>query len=136
MAGQNQSRPFVLTLYIHLPYIADTPETGRTIGDSKMTTATVARNPRPNERRDTTINLRVTAAVRNLIDKAADTIGKTRTEFVLDSAKKHAIDVLLDQRLFALNEEQWAEFTAALDNPPLPNDQLKKLMARKAPWET
>jgi len=103
-----------------------------------MTTAAGARssNPSASARRDTTINLRVPVAVRNLIDEAAETVGKTRTEFVLDCAKKHATDVLLDQRLFELDEEQWAAFADALDNPPMPNEQLKKLMTKKAPWET
>lgn len=100
-----------------------------------MPTAAIARTNETRARRDAVINLRIPVAIRNLIDKAAATIGKTRTEFVVESAKKHAIDVLLDQRLFELDPEQWATFMAALDEPPLPNQQLKQLMARKAPWE-
>jgi len=88
-----------------------------------------------NEKRTDTINLRVPPKVRRLIDKAAETLGKTRTDFVLDSAKKHAIDVLLDQRYFELDEAQWATFEAVLENPPMPNDQLKKLMSKETPWE-
>ena len=34
-----------------------------------------------------------------------------------------------------LDEDQWLAFNESLDNPPLPNEQLKQLMARKAPWE-
>jgi uncharacterized protein (DUF1778 family) len=86
-------------------------------------------------RRDTTINLRISAKVRNLIDTAAAIVGKTRTEFVVESAKQHAIDVLLDQRLFELSADQWDAFVAVLDNPPPPNEELKKLMSRKPPWE-
>jgi uncharacterized protein (DUF1778 family) len=100
-----------------------------------MPTAAIARSNEPRARRDAVINLRIPVAIRNLIDKAAATIGKTRTEFVVESAKKHAIDVLLDQRLFELDQEQWTSFMSALDNPPLPNKQLRQLMAGKAPWE-
>ncbi len=100
-----------------------------------MSTAAIARTTETKARRDAVINLRIPVAIRNLIDKAAATVGKTRTEFVVESAKKHAIDVLLDQRLFELSESQWAAFMHTLDNPPLPNQQLKQLMARKAPWE-
>ncbi len=85
-------------------------------------------------RRDATINLRLPAKVRNLIDTAAAATGKTRTEFVIESATQQAVDVLLDQRLFELGDKQWGAFNRALDNPPLPNDRLKKLMAKKAPW--
>jgi uncharacterized protein (DUF1778 family) len=90
---------------------------------------------RVSPRRDATINLRLPIKVRHLIDTAAAVLGKTRTEFVIESAKQHAIDVLLDQRLFELEDDQWEAFNRALDEPPLPNDQLKQLMARKPPWE-
>ena len=87
------------------------------------------------ERSSTVISLRMAVKVRNLIDAAAATLSQTRTEFMLDSAKQQAIDVLLDQRLFELEDDQWRAFNQALDNPPLPNNQLKKLMARTPPWE-
>ena len=46
-----------------------------------------------------TINLRIEAQTRHLIDDAAAVLGKTRTEFMIDSARAQAIDVLLDQRV-------------------------------------
>lgn len=35
----------------------------------------------------------------------------------------------------ALSERDWDAFVAALDNPPAPNDALKKLMTEFGPWE-
>lgn len=87
------------------------------------------------ELRDTRINLRVPEKTRALIDTAAATVGKSRTEFMLESARQHAIDVLLDQRLFELTEQQHAAFLQILDNPPPPSARLKKLFASKSPWE-
>ncbi len=87
------------------------------------------------ERRDTTINLRLPETVKGLIDEAAAALGKTRTEFVIESAQQHAVDVLLDQRLFTLEPAAWDAFMAALDNPPPPSDALKQLIARKPPWQ-
>ncbi|MGA7712257.1 MAG: DUF1778 domain-containing protein [Rhizomicrobium sp.] len=87
--------------------------------------------PRP----DTTINLRVSRVVRDEIDSAASHLGKTRTDFIVESARKHAIDVLLDRTLFSLNDAQHKAFMKALDNPAPPNARLKKLMASKSPWE-
>jgi uncharacterized protein (DUF1778 family) len=87
-------------------------------------------------RRNAVINLRLPEREKDLIDAAAATIGKTRTEFVLDSAKQRATDILLDRRMLELDEAGWAAFNAALEAPPPPNAALRKLMARKAPWET
>ena len=85
--------------------------------------------------RTTTINLRVPNVTRQLIDSAAAVVGKSRTEFMLESARQHAIDVLLDQRLFVLSVDQHDAFMDALDNPPMPNAALKKLLSSKSPWE-
>jgi len=83
---------------------------------------------------DATITMRIPVRTRHLIDSAAAVEGKTRTEFVLESARLHAIDVLLDQRVFALDSEQSAAFAEVLDSPPKPNEALKALMKRPAPW--
>ena len=61
--------------------------------------------PPTTPRRDATINLRLSEKVRDLIDTAASVSGTTRTEFVLESARRRAIDVMLDQRLFALEAD-------------------------------
>ncbi|TXM92802.1 DUF1778 domain-containing protein [Methylobacterium sp. WL30] len=86
-------------------------------------------------RRGTTINLRVEAETRDLIDDAASVLGKTRTEFMIDTARHHAIDVLLDQRLFVLDDARHAAFVAALDAPPVARPRLSALMERKPAWE-
>lgn len=81
------------------------------------------------------INLRIEAQTRRLIDDAAAALGKTRTEFMIDSARAQAIDVLLDQRLFVLDAERHDAFMDMLDNPPPPGPRLKKLLRRPAPWK-
>ena len=85
--------------------------------------------------RDSVLNVRVPSGTRDMIDAAAAVVGQTRTEFGGGSARNRAIDVLLDPGYFALDEEQWRAFTAALDEPAPPNDALVRLMGRKAPWE-
>lgn len=81
------------------------------------------------------INLRIDGPVRALIDEAAAVLGKTRTEFMIDTARRQAIDVLLDQRLFVLDGGAYEAFVQALDNPPAPGPKLKRLVARKPVWE-
>ncbi|WP_329708926.1 DUF1778 domain-containing protein [Vineibacter terrae] len=81
------------------------------------------------------INLRIEANTRQLIDDAAAVLGKTRTEFMIDSARRQAIDVLLDQRLFVLDSERYKAFMHALDNPPAPGPKLRSLLRRAPAWQ-
>jgi uncharacterized protein (DUF1778 family) len=81
------------------------------------------------------INLRIEAHTRQLIDDAAAILGKTRTEFMVDSARRQAIDVLLDQRLFVLDSERYDAFMRALDNPPTPGLKLRSLLRRVPAWQ-
>jgi uncharacterized protein (DUF1778 family) len=86
--------------------------------------------------RGVTINLRADHTKRALIDRAAERVGKNRSEFMLEAACRQATEVLLDQRLFLLDEKSYKRFTDALDAPPTENKRLKRLMISKAPWES
>lgn len=81
------------------------------------------------------INLRVETQTRRLIDDAAAILGKTRTEFMIESARREAIDVLLDQRFFVIDPERFDAFVEALDNPPPPGPKLRSLLRRVPAWE-
>jgi uncharacterized protein (DUF1778 family) len=81
------------------------------------------------------INLRIEAQTRRLIDEAAAILGKTRTEFMIDSARREAIDVMLDQRLFVLDAERYDAFMHALDHPPAPGPKLRALLRRVPSWQ-
>jgi uncharacterized protein (DUF1778 family) len=100
-----------------------------------MMTATALARREEGQRRGATINLRVSIQIRELIDRAARVLGKSRTEFVLDSARSRAEDVLLDQRLFVLGGDRYAEVLKILDEPPKPAEALKEILSTKAPWE-
>jgi len=89
------------------------------------------------ESRNAPINLRAQPTQRQLIDRAASLMGKSRSDFMLEVACREAMDVLLDQCLFLLNEEQFQAFESLL-NTPLPADnqaRIQKLLNKKAPWE-
>jgi uncharacterized protein (DUF1778 family) len=87
------------------------------------------------ERPSAAINLRIETQTRRLIDDAAAVLGKTRTEFMVESARQAAIDVLLDQRLFILDPERYDTFVRVLDNPPAPGPKLRALLRRRPAWE-
>lgn len=81
-----------------------------------------------------TIQLRAREEQRSLIDKAALILGRNRSDFLLDVVCREAENVLLDQRLFFVNEDTYETFLEALDNPPK-NEKLEKLLNQRAPWE-
>ncbi len=81
------------------------------------------------------INLRAMESQRSLIDRAATLLGKNRSDFMLETACREAENILLDQQLFVLNKVDFDSFMTILDAPVKDNPALRKLMARKAPWE-
>jgi uncharacterized protein (DUF1778 family) len=83
--------------------------------------------------RNAPINIRALPMQRLLIDKAAEVLKKSRSEFMLEVACREAENVLLDQRLFFLDEDAFTEFEAALQAPV--SEKMRKLLATKAPWE-
>ena len=84
--------------------------------------------------RDAAINLRAHPEQRELIDQAAQLLGKNRSDFMLEAACDKAQSVLLDQVFFSLNAEKFRQFTKLLDAPPAHHPGLERLMAVKAPW--
>ena len=81
------------------------------------------------------INMRVEPSQHALLTKAAAMLNKDRSGFILDVACREAENVLLDQRLFQLDDDAFAAFEAALDAPVPNNAKLKALLASTSPWE-
>ena len=53
--------------------------------------------------RGETLNLRATRKQKALIDQAAEALGRSRSDFMLDIACREAESVLLDRRYFSLS---------------------------------
>jgi uncharacterized protein (DUF1778 family) len=98
-------------------------------------TISKGRIPQRRAAADTTITLRVPNQTRSVIDVAAAAIGKTRTEFMLDCARNQAIDILLDQVVFDLDEQASGALADIFVNPAVPLPALRALMTAKVPWE-
>ncbi|HYD89535.1 MAG TPA: DUF1778 domain-containing protein [Vitreimonas sp.] len=81
------------------------------------------------------MSFRIDAQTRGLLDRAAAAAGQNRTEFMLAALREKAAEVLLNQRLFTLNDADWDAFVARLDDPPPPNAKLKALLARTPVWD-
>lgn len=89
---------------------------------------------KPKPDRKQSVNLRIGLSTRRLIDDAAAALGKTRTEFMIDSARAQAVETLLDRRLFPLDDEEFESFAQALEQPPPPGPKLKALLRRAPAW--
>lgn len=113
----------------HIPLMSKGPSSS---SEARRTVA-VAGRPSTTDTKGS-INLRIEARTRQLIDDAAAILGKTRTEFMIESARLQAIDVLLDQRLFVLDSDRYDAFLRALDNPPAPGPKLRSLLRRTPAW--
>lgn len=83
-----------------------------------------------------TLNIRIKPEERGLIDRAARASGKTRTDFILDAARRAAENTLLEQTLIRVGPDAFNTFLARLDAPPQPNEQLRKTMQTSPPWDT
>ncbi len=89
----------------------------------------------PNRLRAENINLRVSRSQKALIDRAANALGRNRSDFMLEAACQEAESVLLDRRYFNLPEVEFRRFTAMLDKPPAKNPRLSRLLRSKTPGD-
>ncbi len=81
------------------------------------------------------INMRVEPSQHALLTKAAAVLHKDRSTFILDVACREAENVLLDQRLFYLEEDHFEAFEAALVAQIPDNVKLRALLEEPSPWE-
>lgn len=70
-----------------------------------------------------------------MIDRAAMALGKTRTDFVLEAARRAAEETVLDRTVFTVGPKAFAEFVARLDAPPRPNARLRRVLKTPPPWD-
>ncbi|HKX78019.1 MAG TPA: DUF1778 domain-containing protein [Novosphingobium sp.] len=82
------------------------------------------------------VNLRVRMDTQSLIDRAANMLGRTRSDFMIAASKQAAEDAILDQRVISVSPEAYSAFLDMLDRPAQANEQLRKTMQTPAPWES
>jgi uncharacterized protein (DUF1778 family) len=97
--------------------------------------ATRSHSAKARSGRSAVINLRASEHTKQVLEQAATALGKTLSEFMIESARRSAEDILIDQRLFTLDTQQFDAFIRILDNPPAPSEKLRALMKRKPLWQ-
>lgn len=77
------------------------------------------------------ITARIDSDTQALLGRAAQLSGiPTINAFVLGAAVEKAKAILKEEHMLMLNGEQSLQLLNALDNPPEPNEALKRLFAR------
>ncbi|MDR0593027.1 MAG: DUF1778 domain-containing protein [Bifidobacteriaceae bacterium] len=85
--------------------------------------------------KDHRLALRLSRAQRLLIEQAARERGETLTEFSVSAAVSRAEEALAGRTAWALDDQAWAGFTAALDHPARVLPGLAELAAAPPVFE-
>ena len=80
------------------------------------------------KRREDRLEIRLPAAAKKVLERAALSQNKSLSAFILDSGLTAAAEALAERREFKLNAKQYDAFVAALDAPSKPKLRLAKLL--------
>jgi uncharacterized protein (DUF1778 family) len=78
-------------------------------------------------------NLRVSPSDDELFRRAADQVGESVSEFLVESGRTRAEMILADRTEFALDTKAWKAFNDALDQPAEVKPAIVELMRRPRP---
>jgi len=74
------------------------------------------------------IDVRTSPYDKAVLTRAAKVLGKSLSQFVLESTLKEAHSVIADNPQIQLSAAQWEEFQERLDNPVVDQAKLENLM--------
>ncbi|MCE9885826.1 type II toxin-antitoxin system TacA family antitoxin [Obesumbacterium proteus] len=92
---------------------------------------TTPRKPTRNKQ----INVRASEEERAVIDYAASLVNKNRTDFIIEKAVHEAQNIILDQRVFVLDDARYQAFIEQLEAPVQNVEGRQRLMDVKPEWE-
>lgn len=79
-------------------------------------------------KKDSRMNLRLSAQQKATIDAAAHVRAKPTSTFAVDAAVTEAERVLSERTVFFIDAERWDAFNAALDRPAMEKPALRALL--------
>ncbi|NET56619.1 MAG: DUF1778 domain-containing protein [Symploca sp. SIO2E6] len=79
---------------------------------------------------DTRVTARLPASVKDTLQKAADLTGATLNQFIIQAAIKEAQEVINTEQLIHLSIQDADRIFSLIENPPTPNNHLKKAIER------
>ena len=75
------------------------------------------------------MHIRLDAPSKQKLERAAAYAHKSLSEFVLGQALHAADEVIQEHETILLDEADWGVFLDVLDNPPKPNEKVRKAFA-------
>jgi uncharacterized protein (DUF1778 family) len=81
------------------------------------------------------IDLRTSSEIKELIVRAASTMGMSLSAFLLGAAQERARQVLAEQEMITFGPRDWQAFADALDHVDQPKPKLAAAMKRHRDWE-
>jgi len=81
------------------------------------------------------LDLRLSPEAKEKLKNAAESAGRTVSEFVLQSALLRAEETLVDRTRFGLDAERWQRFMEALDASPCEIPRLARLLQEPSVFE-
>jgi uncharacterized protein (DUF1778 family) len=81
------------------------------------------------------LEARITPEQAEMIRRAVELEGTTKTEFTVQATLARAREVLADQRVFVLAPGAWEEISAVLDAPATFRPKLSKLLAQPSVFD-
>jgi uncharacterized protein (DUF1778 family) len=91
--------------------------------------------PEPKQRKETPVSMLFRDDDLAIIDRGADLLGLSRTEFVRRAALQEAQTAILNETVIRLSPEAYDAFIAAIEAPPAAApSKVKQRLERKTPW--
>jgi uncharacterized protein (DUF1778 family) len=93
----------------------------------------MAKNQSTSIAKESRLSIRVDAARKAIIARAAKRQGETVSEFVLEVAYQAAAELLVDEEPISLNKKQLAHIFETLDRPPAKSAAaIRKLLSERS----
>jgi uncharacterized protein (DUF1778 family) len=81
------------------------------------------------------LDLRLSPEAKQKLQAAAESAGRTVSEFVLECALVRADETLANRTRFGLDAERWKAFLEALDAPPREIPRVRRLLQEASVFE-
>ena len=81
------------------------------------------------------IDLRTSPEIKELIVRAASTVGMSVSAFLLGTAQERAKKILAESEMITLTSRDWDAFANALDNTDKPRPKLSAAIKRHRDWQ-
>lgn len=76
------------------------------------------------------LEARVSAAQKKLFQHAADLLGRSLTDFIINALQEASIAAIKEHEILVLNSQESKAFVQALLSPPVPNKKLLRAMKK------